>query len=205
MRLSFLRPEIWAAVVVTVTGLLVAGCGTGDTASAGSPSSPGPENSAAPSVSVSSSESPSPVRSRPGRCHTSQLSGRVRLLDAAAGNRYAALILTNTSDDRCRTYGFVGLQLTAAGGRALPTQVIRETRPAPRSVALRPGQSAWTRIHWTVAAGAGEPSTGRCEPVPSRLLVIPPDERTQLSTAWPGGSVCEHGKILLTALRPGVG
>ena len=62
-----------------------------------------------------------------------------------------------------------------------PTSVIRERRPDPRSITLRPGGSAWTRMHWTVAAGAGEPAAAPCEPRPSRLLVIPPDERTQLS------------------------
>jgi hypothetical protein len=127
------------------------------------------------------------------------------MLDSAAGNRYAALVLTNTSSGSCRTYGYVGLQLTGAGGTKMPTTVVRETRQSPHAITLRPGQSAWTRIHWTVASGAGEPVTGPCEPQVSRLLVIPPDERTQLTAGWPSGSVCEHGKIFVTALSPGMG
>jgi hypothetical protein len=127
------------------------------------------------------------------------------MLDSAAGNRYAALVLTNTSSRSCRAFGFVGLQLTGVSGAKLPTTVIRETQPGPREITLRPGQSAWSRIHWTVAAGSGEPVTGPCEPQPSKLLVIPPDERTQLTAAWPSGSVCEHGKIFVTALSLGTG
>jgi hypothetical protein len=59
---------------------------------------------------------------------------------------------------------YVGLQLIGAAGTKLPTSVIRERRPGPRSITLRPGKSAWTRIHWTAAAGAGEPATAPCEP-----------------------------------------
>jgi hypothetical protein len=127
------------------------------------------------------------------------------LLDAAAGNRYATLILTNRSDEVCRTYGYVGLQLTGSGGDDLPTRVIREASPAPHRVVLRPGESAFTRIHWTVVPGASEPAAVPCAPRPSRLLVIPPDERSQLAAEWPGGPVCERGRIDTTALSLGTG
>jgi hypothetical protein len=194
----------------TITGLLVSGCAATRTSSApassaaaGGSAGTQPAGSAAPANASSAPNQNTGARSE--RCHTSQLAGRVRMLDAAAGNRYAALVLTNTSDAACRTYGFVGLQLTGATGTKLPTSVVRESRPGPRSITLAPGKSAWTRIHWTVASGTGEPTTGQCEPTPTRLLVIPPDERTQLAAKWPSGSVCEHGKIFVTALRLGTG
>lgn len=208
--------RLGTATALTLTGLLVAGCAASHpSSSAGTPAGAGastadPASSAAPSSPSSSpTESGAPravtAAGRPARCHTGQLSGRVRMLDAAAGNRYAALILTNTSSTPCRTFGFVGLQLTAADGAKLPTSVVRETRPGPRSITVSPGKSAWTRIHWTVASAAGEPAGGQCEPQPSRLLVIPPDERTQLTAKWPSGSVCDRGKFFVTALSPGTG
>jgi hypothetical protein len=196
----------------------IVGCSANSTVSAGSshtppapasagsqaaPSTPPAPVSSAPS-SASSSSSAARAASGLARCHTSQLAGRVRSLGAAAGNRYAALILTNTSDVRCRTYGYVGLQLTS-GGADLPTRVIREAKPAPHRVVLEPGESAFTRIHWTVVPGDGEPTTRQCAPTPSRLLVIPPDERTQTGAAWPGGPVCERGRIFVTALSAGTG
>ncbi|HZB30317.1 MAG TPA: DUF4232 domain-containing protein [Streptosporangiaceae bacterium] len=151
-------------LATAITGLLVAGCAA-DTPSS---STPGPAGGASAGTSASGSAAPRPdAAGRPARCHTSQLAGRVRMLDAAAGNRYAALILTNTSSAPCRTFGYVGLQLIGAAGTKLPTVVIRESRPGPRSITLGPGASAWTRIHWTVASGAGEPAAEPCRPRPA--------------------------------------
>jgi hypothetical protein len=205
-----------AATVITIMGLLVAGCGgTGPTSTSLASPSPGATDDGdqglnvgpTPSKPATAAPAASPARAdgRPARCHTAQLAGRVRMLDAAAGNRYAALVLTNTSSGTCRTYGFVGLRLTGPNGTKPPTTVVRETQPSPHGITLRPGQSAWTRMHWTVASGTGEPAAGLCEPEPTRLLVIPPDERTQLAASWPSGSVCEHGKIFVTALSLGTG
>lgn len=216
--------RLGTATAITISGLLVAGCAAshpsssssssgpvGGAASANAPNSAPPATSPATTSGARSTDDGggegggSGAAARPERCHTSQLDARVRMLDAAAGNRYAALILTNTSNASCRTFGYVGLQLTGATGTKLPTSVIRESAPGPHGVTLGPGKSAWTRIHWTVASGTGEPAAGLCEPQPSRLLVIPPDERTQLSARWPSGSVCEHGKIFVTALSLGTG
>jgi hypothetical protein len=137
------------------------------------------------------------------RCHTDQLRGRITELGPAAGNRYAALVLTNDSDRSCRTYGWVGLQLAVAGGRSVPTRVVRTG--AARHVVLRPGASSWSRLQWTVVPGAGEPDSGPCHPSPDALLVIPPDERAQLTTAWRYGPACSNGRITATPLAPGTG
>jgi len=206
--------RLGTATAIAFTGLLVAGCAASHpSSSTSSPPGGAPVGASAPNAGAPDS-APSSATSapragapagRPARCHTGQLSGRLRMLDAAAGNRYAALTLTNSSSAPCRTFGFVGLQLAGAEGATLPTSVIRESRPGARSITLRPGKSAWTRIHWTVASGAGEPAAGQCEPQPSRLLVIPPDERTQLAAKWPSGSVCDRGKIFVTALSLGTG
>jgi hypothetical protein len=205
-----MRDHVRLGTAATIIGLLVAGCAASPTSSSSSSAAPAGASAGDGTQSPEPAGAPAAPRSnggdaRPERCHASELKGRVRMLGAAAGNRYAALILTNTSSAACRTYGFVGLQLTAADGTRLPTSVVRESRPEPRSITLRSGKSAWTRIHWTVASGTGEPAAGPCEPQPSRLLVIPPDERTQLAAKWPSGSVCQHGKIFVTALSLGTG
>jgi hypothetical protein len=204
-------------VVAAITGALIAGCAAPETTATSRTSadlSAGPSrtlsppaSSTAPTSSSSAAASPAAAGgpAPPERCHTPHLAGRVRLLEAAAGNRYATLILTNRSDETCRTFGYVGMQLTGPGGDELPTRVIREPEPAPHRVVLRPGQSAYTHIHWTVVPGAGEPAAGPCAPRPTRLLVIPPDERTQLAAGWSGGAVCERGRIFTTALGPGTG
>jgi hypothetical protein len=216
------RLEAAGVITITaITGLLVAGCTSGGSSAGSSGGSPAgtpaasssasqAPDSAAPAAGATTSTAPPAVANGggaggPARCHTGQLSGRVRMMGAAAGNRYAALILTNTSGESCRTFGFVGLQLAGATGNKLPTTVVRETNPSPHGITLQPGQSAWTRLHWGAVPGQGESTTGPCEPEPSRLLVIPPDERTQLSARWPNGSVCEHGEIFVTALSPGTG
>lgn len=214
-----LRPGT-TTLLITIIGLFAAGCAANDgvshsqagdsSAAAPAASSPPPAASATQPASPhtaagSGSNSGSDSGSGSARCQASQLSGHIRMMQPAAGNRYAALVLTNTSGRSCHTYGFVGMQLAGPKGNDLPTNVVRETRPAPSRVTLRPGQSAWARIHWGVVPGSGESSSGQCEPTPSRLLVIPPDERTQLAATWPGGSVCEHGKILTTALASGSG
>src|SRR5438105_3440599 len=45
------------------------------------------------------------------RCHSSGLTATVTGYDAGAGQRYARLVLQNTSGHACRMYGFPGLGL----------------------------------------------------------------------------------------------
>lgn len=137
------------------------------------------------------------------RCHTDQLHPRLTGLDPGAGNRYAALVLTNDSDRTCRTYGWVGLQLAAPGDRPLATRVIREGKA--RGIVLKPGHSGWARLHWSAVPGAGEPDGGPCRTTATALLVIPPDETTQLHATWRYGPACDGGKIRTTPLAPGTG
>lgn len=136
------------------------------------------------------------------RCHTDQLRGRLRALDPGAGNRFAALVLTNESDRTCRTFGWVGLQLASPGDKPVPTRVVRTGKP--RGLVLKAGQSAWSRLQWTVVPTGDEPD-GACERTPTALLVIPPDETTQLTTEWRYGAACDRGKITATPLASGSG
>ncbi len=50
-----------------------------------------------------------------------------------------------------------------------------------RSLMVRPGQTVWALLHWTVVEADEEEWANDCAPDPAALLVIPPDETTQLS------------------------
>ncbi|MGW7519529.1 DUF4232 domain-containing protein [Streptomyces sp. NPDC054796] len=140
----------------------------------------------------------------PAWCATSALTPSVRALEAGAGNRYAALVVTNTSGAPCRTQGWPGLQFTRADGDAIPTTTVRDrSRPATQ-LTLQPGERAWSRLHWTVVPGEGDPDDGSC-PTPATLRVIPPDQREADSAKWKLGSVCGTGHVEERALRAGDG
>ncbi|SNS60001.1 DUF4232 domain-containing protein [Actinacidiphila glaucinigra] len=73
------------------------------------------------------------------RCAAKDLAASVRAIDAGAGNRYAALVLTNTSRTACTTRGYVGLQLTGPDGAKVPTRVVRDTSQAAADLTVAPG------------------------------------------------------------------
>ncbi|NGO73266.1 DUF4232 domain-containing protein [Streptomyces boncukensis] len=136
-------------------------------------------------------------------CGTGQLRMTLRTLGSGAGQRYAALVLINSADSPCRTRGWPGLQLTSAGGAEIQTRTDRDRAAPAQQFTMRPGDRAWSRLHWTVVPGAGDPPDGSC-PRPAGLRVIPPDERRALSADWKPGPVC-GGKLSATALRLGSG
>ncbi|AEY85843.1 lipoprotein [Streptomyces hygroscopicus subsp. jinggangensis 5008] len=145
---------------------------------------------------------PSQAAARPGWADTSALSVRVHALDSGAGQRYATVILTNKTHKTVRTQGYVGLQLLDAHGKDVPTHVVRD-RGRAEPITLKPGQSAYTRLHWGVVAGTGEPT--KAEKDPTRLEVTPPDSRSHLNTAWKLGEVLQKGRIDITPLAKGTG
>jgi hypothetical protein len=116
-----------------------------------------------------------------------------------AGQRYATLVLRNTSDGACTIHGYGGVGLVDAGGAALPTHQVRRSDPAPTTVTLQPGDTASSQLHWGAVPGAGDSSTGDCQPTPANLRVIPPDETDPLTVPWNQGPVCEGGTIEQTA------
>ncbi|WP_407563420.1 DUF4232 domain-containing protein [Streptomyces sp. 184] len=138
-------------------------------------------------------------------CRTDDLSASVRALNSAAGNRYAALVLTNDSDAACRTRGWTGLQLVKADGTDVPTRTVRDRSRTPSMQTLAPGSSAWSRLHWTVVAGNADDASGTCRPKPAELEVIPPDTYHHTDTAWQLGEVCDAGRIEALPLAKGDG
>ncbi|MEU6430860.1 DUF4232 domain-containing protein [Microbispora sp. NPDC046973] len=135
----------------------------------------------------------------PERCRTTGLRARVGRQDPAAGNRYAPLVLTNTSAKTCWVYGFVGLVLIDGRGDVLRTRTRRES-VTPHRVTLRPGASAHARLHWTVVPSGHET---RC-PASARLMIIPPDEVAHLEVPFTA-TVCDDGRIDARPMAPGAG
>ncbi|MEW9534519.1 DUF4232 domain-containing protein [Microbispora sp. NPDC049125] len=132
------------------------------------------------------------------RCRTTGLRAKTGAQDAGAGQRYAALVLTNTSSKTCWVYGFVGLIMIDGHGDALRTRTRRES-VTPHRVTLRPGASAHARLHWTVVPGGSETTC----PASARLMIIPPDEVAHLEIPFKA-AVCGDGRIDVTPMAPGV-
>ena len=143
---------------------------------------------------------PSAALAAPPQCTTADLSAKVGQVGAGAGQRNAPLVLTNHSGHTCKTAGYVGLQLANASGKKIPTSTQRVAGQTP-VITLKPGQQAVSQLQWTVIATGSEPVDGPCEPNPSDLLVIPPNQTTQTATAWKSGPVCGFGKFSVTPLK----
>jgi hypothetical protein len=183
--------------------LAAAGCGghaVNPTASA--PTSIVPPAATTPAATTPATTTPATRPAGPGRCHTADLTARLRDLDSAAGSRYEALALTNRSTRTCGVYGYGGVQLLDAARRPLPTHQVRDRLAPPHLVLLRPGASAYSRLHWSVVPADTESVTGPCEPTPTYLLITPPDETQPITVAW-SAEVCSHGRIAQTAYAPG--
>lgn len=133
-----------------------------------------------------------PHDSGPRTCRTAQLAAHLQMLSPGAGQRYAALSLTNTSARPCHLLGYPGLQLRTAAG-PVPTTVHRVPDPRPRRFVLRPGKTGWSRLHWTVVPPD-------CVEV-TAVRITPPAETHFLTV--PGlGRLCGHGQVDVTALSP---
>lgn len=135
------------------------------------------------------------------RCHTSDLLAVTRPLGVATGNSYAVIVVTNQSGEPCRMYGYGGMQLLDGNREPLPTDVQRQPTVPPMLITLPAGAHAYSRIHW----GTVPDGTTGCTSAASMMKVTPPDEHDTLSVRWPGGSICQQGKIFQDAYRAGTG
>ncbi|MET0233326.1 MAG: DUF4232 domain-containing protein [Kibdelosporangium sp.] len=190
-----------AGVAVVVFGSLTA-CGSETPASAPPPPpqtvtvTETPTRTASPPSSSTAPERPESVRNdQTARCGPTSLSGSIESGDAAAGNRYAKLAVTNTGSKACTLYGYGGLQLTNAAGAPTPTTLTRKPDPAPALVTLEPGQKAFKNLHWGVVPSGSELTEGPCEPASAGAKVIPPDETQPFTVRFDFGSVCRQGTI----------
>lgn len=210
--------------ICAAAALAVAGCGAGGTGSAAPPASgttePVPSGPAGGTDTGSGGDTGTPAptytptptgttgtASTAGlaRCRTVDLALSLRKPDAGAGQRYLSIVLTNTSRQTCRVYGYGGIQLVNAAGRSVPTKQVRDPSVPPQLVRLTPGASAYSAVHWAAIPSGSEPQSGNCEPVARALRVIPPDEHTALSATWTYGPVCGAGRIDQRGYRAGTG
>jgi hypothetical protein len=191
------QPTVPSSVPASAGGSspAVAG-GSSAAASSGSSSTSTPETGSA-SASASGAATTGSVGTSTAagsRCRVADLSARLVAGSPGAGQRYATIVLTNTSSATCTIHGYGGGELVAASGKPVPSRFVRETG-AVATLRLKPGAKASSQLHWTAIASGSEPQTGNCETPASRLLVTPPDERATLSVAWTGGAVCDQGRI----------
>jgi hypothetical protein len=194
-----------SAMILAATGVaaLAAGCGGGTpTASDSSASSGPPSSSAAPTPAGTGSPTGA---AGPDRCHTAGLGISARGLGAAAGNHYAVVTFTNTTNAPCRVYGYPGLQLLTSQGGLEQTNVVRDPASAPALVTLAPNAVSFSQLHWGAVPGNGDTNSGPCQNAPAKTEVTPPDETANKVIPWPFGIVCEKGTITVTSLRAGTG
>ena len=137
-----------------------------------------------------------------GQCSTAELSAQLKPGSAGAGQRYATLVLTNTSGHTCTVGGYGGLGLLGAPRQGVPTDLRRVSSPAPTTVTLAAGGSARSLLHWT-AIPAGDELGATCEPTAVSVVVTPPNQTTALLRPWTFGPVCQHGLIWQNAYVAG--
>ena len=192
------RTRVAVGLIVALTTVLTA-CGarqesTGDSQATQPPvTTPLSLPPADPTTTTATSESA--PRSAGTKCTAKDLKGTVAQSDAAAGNRYAELVVTNTSDRTCTLYGYGGLQLVDANHKPTPTDLAREPDPAPSLVTLPPGGTAAKKLHWGVVPSGNEPATGTCEPASAGARATPPDDTRSFIVTYQFGSVCARGHM----------
>lgn len=199
----------WATIgaIVVLIMILIATFASGG----GDDSNEATTSTTTSTTSSTTTTTAAPVVTTPGpptTCLVSQLSAQLTALDAAAGQRYANLVFTNTSPKACTMRGFIGMQLLANGGTAqLPTNVERNEGVVPKNtITLAPsGGQAFTTLHWSVVSGPSEPADVQCQPTPDNVQLTPPDEGDYLTQPWTLGFVCGEGTIDVNPVQPGAG
>jgi hypothetical protein len=136
------------------------------------------------------------------QCSTADLSAQLKAGSPGAGQRYATIVLTNTSGRTCTVGGYGGLGLLGAPGQGVPTDLRRVASPAPTTITLAPGGSARSLLHWTVVPASNE-NSGTCEPAAVTAVVTPPNQTSALLRSWTFGPVCQHGLIQQNAYVAG--
>jgi hypothetical protein len=138
----------------------------------------------------------------PAQCGTADLSARLKAGSPGAGQRYATVVLTNTSGRSCTVGGYGGVGLLGAPGQGVPTDLRRVATPSPATLTVSPGGSVRSLLHWTVIPAGDEPGT-TCEPTAATVVVTPPNQTTALLRPWTFGPVCQHGLIWQNAYVAG--
>jgi hypothetical protein len=126
-------------------------------------------------------------------CTTSQLTASLGGSDAAAGNLYTYLVLTNHGSTTCHLTGYPGVSLLDSAGRQIGEPADREpSRYAP--VVLKPGASASDTIHTANHMGT-------CLPTSAKIRIYPPGNTA--STVIAGKIANCHDTFTITPMAAG--
>jgi hypothetical protein len=133
------------------------------------------------------------------RCLTSQL--RLSFVDAQAGlgHRYADYALKNLATTPCRLYGYPGVILLDAHGRALTSShatVTRWTVSPRRTVVISPGQRAFFTFTWLDGGFCPGHSFSY-----SGMRVYPPGATRAIQRSESATAACD-GSAMVSAVRP---
>ncbi|MGD1050592.1 MAG: DUF4232 domain-containing protein [Solirubrobacteraceae bacterium] len=145
------------------------------------------------------------------RCHSSQLRVKLGWASGAAGHIGQLVSFENASARSCTLYGYPGLQMLAADGRPIRTQVRRGVaytvpRVAEQLVSLAPGHEASFDLGYDDGTGYGNESC----PTSARVEVTPPNAYTPITVVWRmqpfGGGTIQHlrcGQITVSPVFAG--
>ena len=137
-------------------------------------------------------------------CAGRQLAGRFAVVagSAGAGSISYELRLKNVSTTVCTVTGLPSGTLLGRRKQALPTHV-RAAHPGALAavlVKLVPGDATFATARFSPdVPGTGEQMTGRCEPQAYWFRVRAPGGGTTAVKLAPPTSVCEHGRMFLSA------
>ena len=148
-------------------------------------------------VAIAQAEPPAHSAAAGARCHSSQLRVKLGPAGAALGHIGQLVSFENASATRCTLYGYPGLQMLAANGRPIHTQVLRGvayTVPSvpERLVSLAPDHEASFDLGYDDGTGYGNESC----PTSARVEVTPPNAYTPITVVWRmqpyGGGTIQH-------------
>lgn len=149
------------------------------------------------SAALAGAPVPPAITSGTADCQVRDLSVRAYGVDNFAGGYVAGYALRNTAAHPCRLSGYVVAQFADAGGRPLPTVVVRRgVAGGPFTVA--PGGSGYFEvgIHHVYVGGEGAP----CDPPAAALVVGLPGDPGHLAIAAVWRACDPDGQIELGAL-----
>jgi len=156
---------------------------------------------------------PAKTSSHSNRCHSSDLELHVGPAEVAVGSTTQWAYFVNTSSKPCQLYGFPGLQMLDAQGRAIPT-LTHWNKPGspgiqgtstPTTVTLASGGVASFSVAWENATGY----EGVTCPRSAKVEVTPPNAYHSIVIPWqiaPYGGNIPHphcGIVDISAVIPG--
>jgi hypothetical protein len=181
------------ALLLPLLAAVIAGCGSGAhgaarSAATGTSGATGTTGSKVPAGTSSAS---APGAATPGRCAPQQLGLAYLGSQGATGHIEASFQLRNASQKQCTLFGYPGAQMLGANGNLLPTHVQRggsfftETRRAPHTVSLAPGEAARFVFGYSDNPEYGG---GKACPQAVKLEVTPPNTYSRLAVSMPAGA-----------------